>query len=369
MRLVFQEITINPSLSVAENIFAGELGRFRSRGLLNQTALRRAAQELLDTVSADISVSQPLSRLDLGQWKCIEVARALSTRPSAVLFDESTAFLNHREVDRLLDAMRALRSQGLTVAFVSHHLAEIGAIADRLTILKDGRKVGDFAAGELDRDGIQSRMVGRDLSQGLYPPKAATPGADTILRFDDVACDGLEASTLKLAPGRDPRHRRPQGRRWRAYPRSRRRRRPALLRPHDARRQPLPGALAGRRLGQRHRLSAGRGTAEGLIVDASVLDNLVMARPPRRGPFFDRAKAGAMAAGPIRRLQIKTSSANRALGLAQRRQPAEGSARQVPRHRSAGAAAQQLRPAASMSARGPRSIDRCARQRMPAPAS
>ncbi|MFZ0601008.1 MAG: ATP-binding cassette domain-containing protein, partial [Roseiarcus sp.] len=167
--LVFQEITINPSLTVAENIFAGRLSRFRRHGLLRRGALDRAAQALLDSFSAEVSVSRPLSALDLGQWKCIEVARALSASPRAVLFDESTAFLSHREVDIVLEAMRALKRQGLIVAFVSHHLGEVGAVADELTILKDGRKIGDYEANALSRDQIQSLMVGRDLSKGLFP--------------------------------------------------------------------------------------------------------------------------------------------------------------------------------------------------------
>ena len=170
--LVFQEITVNPSLTVAENIFAGQLRAFRRAGLLFAGELQRRAQDILDGFGAGVSVRQPLSALDLGQWKCIEIARALSTNPRALFLDESTAFLNHREVDAVLGAMRALKARGLCVAFVSHHLAEVEAVADRLTILKDGRKVGDFRAGELDRGGIQSRMVGRELlpSAPAQPP-------------------------------------------------------------------------------------------------------------------------------------------------------------------------------------------------------
>ena len=174
--LVFQELTINPSLTVAENIFAGQLRRFRRGGLLTGKMLAREAQDLLDSFDANISVRQTLSSLDLGQWKCIEIARALSTRPQAIFFDELTAFLNHREVDVVLKAMRALKAQGLAVAFVSHHLAEVGVVADRLTILKDGRKVGDFESDELDREQIQSRMVGRDMSKGIYPPRVRHGG-------------------------------------------------------------------------------------------------------------------------------------------------------------------------------------------------
>lgn len=308
VRLVFQEITINPSLSVAENIFAGQLARFRRGGLLSQSTLRREAQALLDMLSAEISVTQPLARLDLGQWKCIEVARALSTGPRAVLFDESTAFLNHREVDRLLAAMQALKAQGLVVAFVSHHLAEIGAVADRLTILKDGRKVGDFEAGELDRDGIQSRMVGRDLSQGLFPPRASRVGGDPVIRFDEVACDGLQPSSLAVRAGEILGI---AGLKGAGGER--------ILEVAAGAVQPRAGTLALGGAPMRARLPAdawNRGVAyvpgerntEGLIVDASVLDNLVMARPPRRGPFFDRRGARDLANALIRRLLIKTSS-------------------------------------------------------------
>ena len=313
--LVFQEITVNPSLTVAENIFAGQLRAFRRKGLLFAGALQRRAQEILDGFGAGISVRQPLSALDLGQWKCIEIARALSTDPRAVFLDESTAFLNHREVDAVLDAMRALKARGLAVAFVSHHLAEVEAVADRLTILKDGRKVGDFRAGELDRGGIQSRMVGRELLTAATADRAAVDDAGPVLacrgigvapglapidlmlrRGEIVGFAGLKGAggerVLELAAG--------------------------VLRPTTGT-MVLDGAPF------RPRDPAGawaRGiaylpgdrSAEGLIVDASVLDNLVMADPPRRGPFFDGSRAATVARAMIARLGIKTASATARAG-------------------------------------------------------
>ncbi len=162
--LVFQEITINPALSVAENVFLGQLRRFQRGGLLSNRRLERMAQEVLDSFSAGISTAQPLASLDLGQWKCIEIARALASRPKVLLLDESTAFLNHREVDSVLSAMRSLKRLDMVIAFVSHHLAEVERVADRLTILKDGRKVGDFDTASISRDQIQARMVGRAAS-------------------------------------------------------------------------------------------------------------------------------------------------------------------------------------------------------------
>ena len=306
--LVFQEITINPSLTVAENIFAGRLTSFRRRGLVLRGGLNRAAQALLDSFSAEISLSQPLSRLDLGQWKCIEVARALAASPRAVLFDESTAFLNHREVDIVLEAMRALKRQGLVVAFVSHHLAEVGAVADALTILKDGRKVGDYEAHELSREQIQSLMVGRDLSKGLFPPHAAPASSEDLMRFDEIADDRVRPSSLRLGGGEIVGI-------------------AGLKEAGGQRILEMAAGVAPLRAGEmrlsgapfRPRIPAeawakgvaylpGDRTGEGLIVGASVLDNLMMARAPRRGPLFDHAQARKLSAALIRRLSIKTKA-------------------------------------------------------------
>ncbi len=304
--LVFQEVTINPSLTVAENIFAGRLAGFRSLGLLRSSALNRAAQALLDSFSAEISVSQPLSTLDLGQWKCIEVARALSASPKAVLFDESTAFLNHHEVDIVLEAMRALKRQGLVVAFVSHHLAEVGAVADALTILKDGLKVGDFEASGLSREQIQSLMVGRDLSKGLFPPHAARASSDNLMHFEDIADARLKPSSVTLGGGEIvgiAGLKEAGGQRILEIA--------AGVKPLRSGEMRLSGAPFRPRIPAEAWAKGvaylpGDRTGEGLIVGASVLDNLMMAREPRRGPLFDYAQAKKLSGALIRRLSIKT---------------------------------------------------------------
>jgi ABC-type sugar transport system ATPase subunit len=196
------------------------------------------------------------------------------------------------------------------VAFVSHHLAEVGAVADRLTILKDGHKVGDFGAGELDREQIQSRMVGRDMSKGIYPPRPDTvdgppaltltnvgagprlaPLSLTVREGEIVGVAGLKGAGgerllevvagVELATGGEIRIGAESG----------------------AARSPSDGWAKG------VAYLPGDRTAEGLIVSASVLDNLVMARPPRRGPWFDRRRAGELAMQMIQALHIKASSA------------------------------------------------------------
>jgi ribose transport system ATP-binding protein len=306
--LVHQEITINPSLTVAENIFIDRLGRFSRCGFLQTRALERAAQQVLDSFDADIQVSAALARLDLGQWKCIEIARALSHEPRVLFLDEATAFLGHREVDALLKAIHALKGRGLSVAFVSHHLSEVTQVADRLTILKDGSLAGSARVADIAPADIHARMVGRDISGHVFPPKAQRAPAEVVLavqrlsvagRLDDVSLDvhggeivgiaGLKGSggeaLLEVAMG--------------------------VLAPNGGTLLLNASAYA-----PKHPAAAwhagvaylpGDRTGEGLIADFSVLDNVVMARPPRRFGWFDRAAAQHDASGLSARLMIKAA--------------------------------------------------------------
>jgi ABC-type sugar transport system ATPase subunit len=307
--LVHQEITINPSLSIAENIFIDRLGRFARFGFLQRKALNRAAQDVLESFGAEISVTTDLDRLDLGQWKCIEIARALSHDPRILFLDEATAFLGHKEVGALLKAIQALKARGLSVAFVSHHLSEVTEVADRLTILKDGSHAGHSSVAETTPTEIHARMVGRDISGHVFPPKAQKPPAEVVLsvrgvsvpsRLDNVSLDvrggeivglaGLKGSggetLLELAMG--------------------------VLAPQRG-----SLALGGAHYAPKHPSAAWRAgvaylpgdrTGEGLIPDFSVLDNLVMAQPPRHLAFFDSRTAHRGAAELSTKLKIKAAS-------------------------------------------------------------
>lgn len=209
----------------------------------------------------------------------------------------------------MLAAMQALKRQGLVVAFVSHHLAEVGGAADRLTILKDGRKVGDYSAGEHDREGIQSLMVGRDLSQGLFPPRSGATRREPVLSFEEVAGDRLEPTSLALRRGEIVGVGGLKGAGGERILEIAAGAAPARSGKVTLLGSPLRARTPADAWDHGVAYLPGDRTAEGLIVDATVLDNLVMARPPRRGPFFDRARAREMAAALIRRLSIKTSSA------------------------------------------------------------
>jgi ribose transport system ATP-binding protein len=312
--LVHQEITINRVLSIAENIFIGNLrGYSRRFGVLKRKQMADAAQAVLDSIGVKISVSTNIERLNLGELKCVEIARAISSAPRTLLLDESTAYLDHREVDAVLNVLRQLKSQGMTIGFVSHHLHEVLAAADDLTILKDGQFVGSFKTAEMTPNEIHRLMVGRDFSQGTYPPRPPRDAADiqqlpVTLRVHNLAVGrelkGISAEVrrgeilgiagLKGAGAE------------------------ALL-AGIAGDEPVSGdmQLAGRdyrpknpREGWQHGIAhmpGDRGN-EGLIAEFSVLDNLVMARPPSRGPFFDKERARQSSEGLIRQIGIRAES-------------------------------------------------------------
>jgi ribose transport system ATP-binding protein len=311
--LVFQEITINRSLTIAENIFIDRLRRFGRFGLIDSRRVNRAAQTIIDRLDLRISVSSDLERLNFGQWKCIEIARALSTNPKVLLLDESTAYLDHREVESVLGAMRRLKDEGMTIAFVSHHLDEVRAVADRLTILKDGRHVGTFATAEIGPQEIHRRMVGRDLAQGIYPARPEATGigngrrplifsadrigmgqelveaslevrAGEILGLAGLKGSGAEALFAVMA-GDKPKTQGSMQFAGQPY---------APANPADAW-QAGVAHLPGDR------------TGEGLISEFSVLENLLMASYPRRGPFFDRRKGVSRARNLVSRIGIKTA--------------------------------------------------------------
>lgn len=308
--LVFQEITINRALSVAENVFIDRLRRFTRFGLVDRRSLERAAQGILDRLGADVSVSADLDRLNLGQWKCIEIARALSHDPKLLFLDESTAYLDHREVAAVLGAIAQLKAEGLTIAFVSHHLDEVRAVADRLTILKDGREAGAFDSDEIGADEIHRRMVGRDLSTGIYParPVESEPKRDELLfEAEAVSVKGeLESASLSVPKGSIL----------------------GIAELKGAGGEALLYAIAGAKgAGGGMRLDGaayapadpseawargvaylpGDRNAEGLIVDFSVLDNLIMARPPRRNIFLDRSAAHALAERMVASIGVRTA--------------------------------------------------------------
>ena len=161
--LVHQELNINTSIGIAENIFFDRMRKFSNTfGIIRLKEMYDRAQEILDDIEADIDVTKSIHSLDLGQMKIIQVAQALSKNPEIIFLDESTAYLNNAEIKSLIKVIESLKDKGIAIGFVSHHLDEVEMIADKLTILKDGCKVGTYSDGDISLKEMESLMVGRE---------------------------------------------------------------------------------------------------------------------------------------------------------------------------------------------------------------
>ena len=175
---IYQQPALFPHLSVAENIaLALEPGGLWRR--IDWRGRRERAAALLARVGADLDPSRPADSLSMPEQQIVEIARAVGADARVVLMDEPTASLSEREVQHLYGVVAALRSQGVGVIYISHRLDEVFALADRITVLRDGQTVGTRAAGSIDRAGLIGMMVGREISS-VFPKTAVAPGEPAL---------------------------------------------------------------------------------------------------------------------------------------------------------------------------------------------
>jgi ribose transport system ATP-binding protein len=184
--LIHQEILLAADLTVAQNLF---LGREIVRGLaVDDREMNRRTGELLARVGAGARPRDRVSDLPLAQRQLVQIARALLYERKVVIFDEPTAVLANDEVAALLGIVRSLRDQGVAVLYISHRLDEVHALADRITVLRDGRMVGTWPAAGLGQREMAELMVGRKLEQ-LYPAKRAAALSPPVLSVTDLEVD------------------------------------------------------------------------------------------------------------------------------------------------------------------------------------
>ena len=157
-----QETTLAPDLSIAENIFLGHRMVRRAR-FIDWRATRRRAQEALARLDLDLDPALLVRRLRPDQQQMVEIARALSIDARVLILDEPTSSLTEDEVEALFGLVRRLRAEGVATIFVSHRLGEIFALADRVTVLRDGHTVGGGMVADFDRARLIELMVGRAL--------------------------------------------------------------------------------------------------------------------------------------------------------------------------------------------------------------
>ena len=197
--LVHQEILLAPDLSVAENLF---LGRELTRGIMvDDKAMNLRASEVLESIGAHCNPRDRVGSLPLAQRQLVQIARALLEPRKVVIFDEPTAVLANDEVAALLSVVRGLRSRGVAVLYISHRLEEVEALADRVTVLRDGKMIGTWPAAELTQRRMAELMVGRQLDV-LYPAKRPASVEAPVLKVEGLSVDhGAIQASFQLRPG------------------------------------------------------------------------------------------------------------------------------------------------------------------------
>ena len=180
--LIHQELNLATNLDIAANIF---LGREPNQlGFIKDTKLHRSAASFLKRVGLDLPTDTIVGTLPIGKQQLIEIAKALSCNARILIMDEPTSSLSQHETETLFKVVRDLRSEGISVIYISHRLGEVRELADRVLVLRDGENVGELRREEINHDAMVRLMVGRDLDQ-FYERKQHALG-DVVLELDSL---------------------------------------------------------------------------------------------------------------------------------------------------------------------------------------
>ncbi|MDY0974855.1 sugar ABC transporter ATP-binding protein [Massilia sp. CFBP9012] len=191
---VYQEVNLCPNLSVAENIF---IGRYPRRfGMIDWRRMRRDAAELLARLQVNVDVSQPLASYPLAIQQMVAIARALNISAKVLILDEPTSSLDEAEVQLLFSVLKNLREQGMAILFVTHFLEQTYAISDRITVMRNGEREGEYLCSELSRLALVNKMIGVAADSQEQPQTCIEEGhqaGPTLLQTKELARRGVLA--------------------------------------------------------------------------------------------------------------------------------------------------------------------------------
>jgi len=198
--VIFQEFSLVPHLDIAHNIFLGRAPRGPFPGTINRKQLYADAHRLLDLIGFDIDPRESVHRLGVAQQQMVEIAKALSQDARILVMDEPTAALSDHECDRLFAVMARLKADGAAIVYISHRMAEVFALGDRITVLRDGKLVRSLLPDEATPDELVRLMVGRNVDM-TYPRHFRQPGA-TMLDVKGLAAEtGVAGIDLTVREG------------------------------------------------------------------------------------------------------------------------------------------------------------------------
>ena len=181
--MIYQELSLAKPISIAENLLVGRLPK--KSGFLDKAKIRSETRHWLEQVGLDLDPDLPVEDISPHEAQLVEIAKVLATSPSILVMDEPTSALSREEVERLFTIIDGLKKQGMAVIYISHHLPEIDRIADRVTIMRDGKKVTTKNMRETSRQEIVQMMVGH-LREDQHVGAARVPGKE-ILRVENLS--------------------------------------------------------------------------------------------------------------------------------------------------------------------------------------
>ncbi len=199
INLIYQELNVAPNLSVAENIFMGS--ELRRGQFLDREGMEREAEQVLQSLGASFTPNDVVSGLSIAEQQQVEIARALKDKSRILVMDEPTAALSDRETERLFEVIRKLRNDGIAIIYISHRMEEVYALADRVSVLRDGEYIGSLNRDEISPERLVQMMVGRAM-QDFYEHQRQTNPGPVVLEVRNIS-DGrkVEPANLKLHAG------------------------------------------------------------------------------------------------------------------------------------------------------------------------
>ncbi|MCD8364100.1 MAG: sugar ABC transporter ATP-binding protein [Lachnospiraceae bacterium] len=191
--IIHQELMMVPHLSIAENIFLGQENA--KNGIINLKKQELRAQNLLDNFGLDVDAGTLLGELTIAQQQMVEIVRAVSFGAKIIVMDEPTSSLSNKEVDILFETVENLKKKNIGIIYISHRMSELDVIADRVTVLRDGKYIATLDIAEASKEKLVSLMVGRELSS--YYTKTNTASDEVILEVENL-CDGKRVKSVSF---------------------------------------------------------------------------------------------------------------------------------------------------------------------------
>ncbi|MBN1299437.1 MAG: sugar ABC transporter ATP-binding protein [Actinobacteria bacterium] len=197
IQTIYQEHTIFPTLDITENIFVGM--EITKNGMMRKAEMNKQTKDVLEYLQSDLKPNTIVSELSSGEQKIVEIAKALVLERKVIIMDEPTSSFSVNEIDNLLNLINKIKETGIGIIYISHHLEEVFKIADRITVLRDGKLVTTVKRDETDMEQLIKHMIGRDAS-AFYHREFYTPG-DVVMKVENLSGNGVDNISFELRRG------------------------------------------------------------------------------------------------------------------------------------------------------------------------